>query len=193
MMIGDIISSLPLVTAIIGEKWLHQDQSRAERLVTPMLAWYQQLEKDLELLESRVHRQMLISCYRDALRDENSLLSTLYEIHGAALLSAEATAVYLHVSLGDPSRRNFDVQVEILRHVINADCKTRKDDFPFNIDRREGGLEGIAGYYGARATIDPHDAENLGFESRRPAGDVDFRPTPESTVIRQILSEARSQ
>jgi hypothetical protein len=164
---------------------------RAERFA-PMLAWYQQLEKDLELLERRLNRQMLISCYRDALRDEYSFVSTLYEIHGAALLSAEATAVYLHVPLGT-NRKNFDVRVRILRHVINADCKTRKDDFPFNIRRREGGADGITGHYGARATIDPHDAENLGLESRQPAGDVDFRPIPESTVIRQILSETRSQ
>jgi hypothetical protein len=192
MMVKDLVVRLLLVTTTIGEAWLSLNPYWTEEYIPAMLPWYDQLEKDLTSLEKNTNRQVLISCYRTGLRDENGVIATMYEIHGAALLSAIATRVDLHVPRGDSTEKNFDVRAEIKGTVVNADCKTREDNFPFNVPRSED-PKGITGHYGARATVDPHDAADLGLESKRPAGDVDYRPTPESTVVRQILSDTFSQ
>jgi len=191
-MVENLVIPLPLVTTIIGEAWLSQNPYWTEEFIPAMLPWYDQLEKDLSLLERNTNREVLISCYRTSLRDENSVIASMYEIHGAALLSAIATTVDIHVPRGDSTGKNFDVRVEIRGNVVNADCKTREDNFPFNVPRSED-PDGISAHYGARATIDPHDAADLSLAAKRPEGDVDYRPVPESTVIRQIFSDTFSQ
>lgn len=65
--------------------------------------------------------------------------------------------------------------------------KTRVDEFPFNVPR------GDDGFFGARATIDPHDAADVGADSRPPAPDMYWKPTPESSVIIDILLGALRQ
>jgi hypothetical protein len=195
MKVDEIIHAFPTVAFVIGKKWLRQKRAWIEDYVPPRLLWYEQLEKDLTLISQKIDCQNLIPPYRNGLRDPNSAQKTMLEVHGAALLAAAATSIQLHVPRGDCSGRNFDILASIGDYAVNAECKTRKDDFPFNLPRQDGGPTGIKGYFGKRATVDPHDAETLGLPPTRRDlnSDVDFKETPESTTIRQIIFDAQSQ
>jgi hypothetical protein len=188
-----IIHVFPTVAFVVGEKWLQQEQAWVEDYVPPRLVWYEQLENDLTLISEKIERQNLIRPYRSSLRDPNGTHQTMLEVHGAALLAAAASSIQLHVLRGDGNGQNFDILANIEGHTINAECKTRKDDFPFNLPRQQEGQTGITGYFGRRATVDPHDGETLGLPSRRAPDDVYSRETPESTTIRQIIADAQSQ
>jgi hypothetical protein len=135
----------------------------------------------------------LIACYRDLLRNQKQFLHTLYEIHGAALFGVAAAQLELHVPRGDGSGRNFDLRAEIRGHPVNADSKTRKDEFPFNLPPDPEDPTGTTSRAGRRATIDPHDAAELGFASEPRAHDLHHIATPESTVIRQLLLDGLLQ
>jgi hypothetical protein len=63
---------------------------------------------------------------------------------------------------------DFDIRAEVRSFIVNADCKTRTNLFPFNLPRfNEEPPEGIRGYFGSRATIDPHDAIAAAFSCPR--------------------------
>jgi hypothetical protein len=89
--------------------------------------------------------------------------------------------------------KNFDVRANVRGCPINAECKTRKDDFPFNLPPTLEGPKKIPLYSGSRATLDPHDAAELGMGSGPLPSDPLFRPIPESTEIRRILLDGLSQ
>jgi hypothetical protein len=193
MMFEHHIRRLPHVVAVIGETWLRRNRGWGESFIDPRLPWYEQLETDLVVLGTHVSLQELIACYRDPLRDQPHIQKTIFEAHGAALLAGVATRARLHVPRDEGSRKNFDVSVDILGHGINAESKTRKDEFPFNLAPESDALDGITWHAGARATIDPHDMANLGMEGDRSIPDPHEITTPESTVIRQILLEGLEQ
>lgn len=138
MKFSELKRYLPNVTNVLGESWLCANRRWAQQFIAARIKWYEQTEADLALLNTRVDSARLIACYRTLLRDRPQIQKGIYEIHGAAFLSAEATRVSLHVPRGDSSRRNFDICVEIQGHTVNADSKTRKDEFPFNLPKGKG-------------------------------------------------------
>jgi len=187
MTLEQIVARLSTVAAVIGEAWLGAEKSWAEEFIPPRLRWYQQLDADLAILEARVGLPKLISCYRGPLRDKQATQKAIYEIHGAALLAKAAARVDLHVPRGDGSGKDFDVWAEIQGYAINAESKSRKDEFPFNLPPESQEAPGITEYAGVRETIDPHDAVDLGIKTQPPADGLQYIETPESTVIRQGL------
>ena len=191
MKLRELKQSLPNVTQVLGEDWLNAERRWIQPFIASRIRWYEQTEADLARLNRFVNPRRVASCYRSMLRDRRQIQRGIYEIHGAAFLSAVATRVELHVPRGDSSRRNFDVRVEIEGHTVNADSKTRKDEFPFNLTKRKGSSKGRM-HAGVRATIDPHDAVDLGLGDKRPK-EPGYIETPESTVIRQLLLDGSTQ
>lgn len=188
-----MLGQLPRLVAIMGEKWLWQNRAWAESFIGQRLVWYDRLEGDLTILEPHLGSEKLINCYRDSLRNEPQIQNTIFEIHGAALLATAATKVRLHVPLGNASGKDFDVWAEIRGHPINAESKTRNDKFPFNLRPESEDPAGISWHAGSRATIDPHDAADLGIEAMPRTPGLDHIDIPESTVIRQGLLEGMAQ
>lgn len=187
MSIEDLIIQLPKYTAIIGDVWLKSNSHIMTEYISKRLAWFRQLDNDLTLLNIQVSDDKLISCYRDALRDRTQVQKTIYEVHGATLLSSIASSTDLHVPRGEDSGRNFDICVNIKGFVVNAESKTRKDEFPFNLPS-SGNF-----YAGARATLDPHDVADLGVQPTLIAPGIHEIRNPESTVIRQCLLDGLEQ
>lgn len=188
MVIEEIIELLPRVTAVVGADWLHGNTSWILEYIAERLPWFKQLDRDLELLNNQVNADKLIACFRSDLRNRPQIQKAIFEIHGAALLFSTATSINLHVPRGDGSGKNFDVQAIIRGRQLNADVKTRKDEFPF---KSSPSPEGI--YAAARPTVDPHDATDLGIDKSPKSPGVQWLSTPENTVIRQRLCEALSQ
>lgn len=188
-----MLGQLPKLVAVMGEKWLWQNRAWAEPFIGQRLAWYDRLERDLAILEPLVGSEKLINCYRDSLRNEPQIQNTIFEIHGAALLATAATKMRLHVPLGDASGKDFDVWAEIRGHPINVESKTRNDKFPFNLPPESEDPAGITWYAGSRATMDPHDAADLGIEAMPRTPGLDHVDIPESTEIRQRLLEGLAQ
>ncbi|GEM_PF-5945735 len=195
MALEEIISRLPKLAALMGDAWLRKRRCWAETFITPRLPWYEQLERDLAILEAHVNFQKLIACYRVSLRDKRQVQKTMYEVHGATLLANAATRVDLHVLPRPGSKSNFDVWAEIRGYPVNAESKTRKDEFPFNLPSESKDSTGITSYMGCRPTLDPHDAVDLGLDFKSQAADSHYIDidTPESTVIRQLLLDGLSQ
>jgi hypothetical protein len=171
----DMIGQLPKLVAVIDEKWLHRNPGWIEAETTPSCLWYQQCDHDLGILARHVNHQKLIACYRDLLRHPTDFIQTVYEIHGAALLATAASRVDLHVLRGDGSEKNFDVWAEIRGCFVNADSKTRRDGFPFNLRRRAGELGEYTEFWGERAIVDPNDASELGIPVRSPVAEADSK------------------
>lgn len=191
MTVRELKKRLPNVINVLGETWLDKHHGWIRKFINSRIKWYEQTETDLALLRMRIDLGRLISCYRTLLRDRPQIQKGMYEIHGAALLSAIADRVDLHVPRSDSRRRNFDVRVEIEGHTLNADSKTRKDEFPFNFPESAGSSK-VRTYAGVRATIDPHDAIDLGLGIKHPKN-LNYIETPESTVIRQLLLDGLAQ
>lgn len=187
MSIKALMNLLPKFTTIVGEKWLRSNSHAMEKYISERLLWFKQLENDLSLLGKQVSERDLILCYRSALCDCSQVQKAIYEVHGVAILSSIATKTELHVPRDNSSNRNFDVRVNIQGFVINAESKTRKDEFPFNLPS-SGNF-----YAGSRPTLDPHDSSDLGIESTKHASDIKEIRNPESTVIRQCLIEGLGQ
>ena len=135
MAVSELNKRLPNVIIVLGDTWLDKNRGWIRKFISSRIKWYEQTEADLGLLKMRIDLGRLISCYRTLLRDRPNIQKGMYEIHGVAFLSAIADRVDLHVPRSDSSRRNFDVRVEIEGHTVNADSKTRKDEFPFNLPR----------------------------------------------------------
>ncbi len=135
----------------------------------------------------------LVSCYRDSLRNRPQIQKTIFEIHGAAQLASVATKIDLHIPLVDGSGRNYDISAEIGGYPVNAEFKTRKDQFPFNLPREPDPASDIPVYGGVRETMDPHDATDLGIDLSKPVDGLHHIATPESTKIRQILLDGLGQ
>jgi hypothetical protein len=193
MTVDEIISVFPAVTSVVGETWLRRKQSWAEEYISDRLKWYEQLETDLGKIEPQVGRQSLTKCYRSLLRDKKSTWTTLYEIHGISLLAEISSKLELHVARGDSSSKNFDARANIKETPVNVECKTRKDEFPFNLPATLEGPERIPVHSGSRATLDPHDAAHFGLAFDYPEDDRLFRPIPASIEVRQTLLEGLAQ
>jgi hypothetical protein len=76
MLVNEIILAFPLLTSVLGEKWLRQNLWY-EEFISLRLEWYDQLERNLRTLDSRVRLQSLRKCYGSMLRDRKSILTTL--------------------------------------------------------------------------------------------------------------------
>ena len=85
MLVNEIILVFPLITSVVGEKWLHGNLW-CEDYISLRLKWYEQLERNLGSLNSRVGLQSLRKCYGSMLRDKKSIWTTLYEINGISLM-----------------------------------------------------------------------------------------------------------
>jgi hypothetical protein len=191
MKIEEIITSMPDFAALIGEEWLSRKRNWAEEFIGERLPWYEQLDRDIGILSKYLDNEKLVSCYRDSLRNQPQIQKTIFEIHGAALMASVAAKIDLHVPLVDGSGRNYDIWAEIGGYPVNAEFKTRKDEFPFNLPREPGPASDIPG--GVRETMDPHDAADLGINLRKPVDGLHHISTPESTRIRQILLDGLGQ
>lgn len=192
MLVDEIILAFPLLTSVLGEKWLRQNLWY-EEFISLRLEWYEQLERNLRSLVFRVGLQSLRKCYGSMLRDQKSIWTTLYEINGVSLVGEASTSLEIHVPRGDSSGRNFDAKACINGTELNMECKTRKDDFPFNMPTILVGSERIPIHSGSRSTLDPHDAAELGLGFDYPENDPSFKTTPASTEVRQIMSEGLAQ
>jgi hypothetical protein len=192
MLVDEIILAFPLLTSVLGEKWLRQNLWY-EDFLSLRLEWYDQLERNLRSLFSSVGLQPLRKCYGSMLRDQKSIWTTLYEINGVSLVGEASTSLEIHVPRGDSSGRNFDAKAIINGTELNIECKTRKDDFPFNMPKILEGPERIAIHSGSRSTLDPHDAAELGLGFDFPDRDPSFKTTPASTEVRQIMSKGLAQ
>lgn len=190
----DLAARSPNLTAILGLAWMQGKGDWCEEFIPRRLAWFDQLERDLAILESHVGSAKLLNCYRAPLRTPKEIQKAIYEVHAAALLATAATKVDVHVPRGDGSGKNFDVQAEIQGRIVSADSKTRKDEFPFNLpaDKPDDEL-GVPSYGGVRETVDRHDAVDFGIELQPRGNGLHRIETPESTVIRQLLIGAQSQ
>lgn len=194
MNVERIIDRLPILAAVVGEKWLCQKREWAESFITQRLSWYDRLEIDLHILTSYLDIKRLTSCYRKSLRDPRQIQKIIFEIHGAALLASIATQIFLHVPRKDGSNKNFDVWAEIQGCYISAESKTRKDEFPFKLSpEMDNTSGGIPVYGGTRATMDIHHAVDLGIEVKQPDIGSQYIAMPESTVIQQGLLEGLGQ
>ncbi len=190
-LVNDIIAALATYTSVVGEDWLRANKEWVERFLADRMPWYAQVEEDLGILRQHVDLDRLVTCYRSVLREQRSQQEAFYEIHGAGFLAKLARTVDLHVPRDQSSGRNFDVRAHIGEHVVNAEAKTRRDEFPFNMPVREV-VDGIPIAGGKRATLDPHDAVELGIRDSRPREPNEIA-TPESTVIRQRFLGALGQ
>jgi len=193
MQIGEIITRITNLAAVIGEEWLLRKRAWAEPFISERLFWYEELDRNIRILTVHLNIEKLVSCYRDSLRNQPQIQKTIFEIHGAALLASVATQFDLHVPRGDGSGRNFDVWALIAGHPVNAESKTRKDEFPFNLPPESDTTSDIPVYGGFRETMDPHDAMDLGIKLRKPIDGFHCIATPESTRIRQILLDGLGQ
>ena len=193
MKIEEIIIRIPNFAALIGEEWLSRKRNRAEEFIGDRLPWYEQLDRDIGILTGHLNIGKLVSCYRDSLRNQPQIQKTIFEIHGAALMASVATRIDLHVPLVDGSGRNYDIWAEIGGYPVNAESKTRKDQFPFNLPPEPDSTSESPVYGGFREIMDPHDLADLGIECRKPVDGFCNIATPESTVIRQILLEGLGQ
>jgi len=188
----DLTRELPVVSAVLGSAPESTDFAWMLEFVESRMPWYKLLDQDFSALVSAgVPIAKLVPCYRVPLLNRSEIQKVMFEVHGAALLAAAASSIDLHVPRGDGTNRNFDVLAEIEGTVVNADAKTRKDEFPFNLPEMEGEEAGVHG--GSRATVDRHDAVELGATNQQANGGPNHNPNPESTVIRQILGAALAQ
>jgi hypothetical protein len=126
------------------------------------------------------------------LRDKKSIWTTLYEINGISLVGEASTSLALHVPRSNSTGINFDAKACINGTDLNVECKTRKDDFPFNLPAILEGPERIPIHSGSRSTLDPHDAAELGLAFDFPEHPW-FKTTPASTELRQIIAKGLAQ
>ena len=192
MLVDEIILAFPLLTSVLGEKWLRQNLWY-EDFISLRLEWYDQLERNLRSLFSSVGLQPLRKCYGRMLRDQKSIWTTLYEINGVSLVGEASTSLEIHVPRGDSSGRNFDAKAIINGTELNLECKTRKDDFPFQHAQNIGRSRENSNSFGFQIHAGPHDAAELGLGFDFPDRDPSFRTTPASTEVRQIMSKGLAQ
>jgi hypothetical protein len=185
----ELMRRFPVLTEVVGRSWLPAIAARFKAQRGPRPEWYEQTDRDLQLLRTKVSMHELLACYKTMLRNHDRFLDAVYEIHGAALLASVADHVELHVSPAANSRRDFDVRAEIAGVVINADCKTRLDSFPVRPDFKDP--EGS--YSGSRAALDPYDADAMGLSRDTGSSGGRHISIPESTVIRQLIEKALAQ
>lgn len=123
--IESIQQSFPTLVQILGESWIIETPEW-EQFLAQHWFWFQQLNRDLELLTTRIAMARLVECYRSALQVQNlrRVADLLYEIHGIALLSKSATEIELHVPIRQSTGRRFHVRVVIQGTVINAHSMT---------------------------------------------------------------------
>jgi hypothetical protein len=113
MTIRMIEKRLPNVMNVLGEAWLDKQRAWILQFINSRIKWYEQTEADLTLLRMRVDSGRMTSCYRKMLRDRPQTQKCIYEIHGAALLSAVADRVDIHFPRSTGSQTNFDVRAKI--------------------------------------------------------------------------------
>ncbi len=141
MTIEEIIDRLPKLSAVMNETWLRRkcdwgendNWDKKEEFIKRNLPWFEQIERDLTILEKYVGIKKLKSCYSKKLHNQSDTQKFIFEIHGAALLAKTGRCLDLHVPRGDESGKDFDVKAEIRGYTINAESKTRKDESLFNL------------------------------------------------------------
>jgi hypothetical protein len=189
----DLLERLPRTSSVFGSSWLNRIwPSEHDRLIW-YRPWLEQIEIDLKGLEKHIPLSRLTGYYRPGLRDLGQILQTAYEIHGAALLGAAAMLLRLHVSRGDAGGKNFDVQAEIEGVTINADSKTRDDDFLNPRYQLINDPDGLTGFARERPLVDPHEAAALGIPMQHAPGGEHRQEVPEATIIKSILLDAGAQ
>jgi hypothetical protein len=200
---GVLVARLPRLTVVLGETSLR----RARQFIVREWAWCELLESDLSVLEPQTGRNKLVTCYRGDLQqattasraivndDESAfaqafagLRNTIFEIHGAALLARAGRVLDLHVPRGGESRTNSDAQVKIHGYTVNAESKTRTDEFPFKLPPQGDNESEPLFYRGERRALDRYEAEDLEI-SISPLN----TPTPGYKPLRDKLRCARSQ
>jgi hypothetical protein len=192
MTLDEIISRFPSFVSVVGEKWGRQNKW-CQDYISSGLDHFKRLESDLKKIEGLVEQQSLRKTFVKHLRDQKSFTTTLYEIHGISLVSQIASSLELKVPLGGSSGNNFDARACVLGISVNIECKSRDDKFPFNFAPVPTGPENIPVYSGSRATLDPHDAEQLGLAPEPERRNGSHIPIPESTEVRRILLKGLSQ
>jgi len=187
------IDRLPTLASVVGASWWQMNPDWFSAPGMPQVPWYVRCDRDLAGLAKMLSLEQLIAAYRAMLRDRDGFVAGVYEVHGAALLAARASQAQLHVPRGDGGGRNFDVRATIAGYAVNADAKTRDDRWPFNLPRQDE-ADGIRGFFGERASVDPRDAQQLGMPTAtRTSRESDWKPIPESTVVVDVLANALRQ
>lgn len=188
----DLNRELPVLSAVLGRAPERADCAWMLEFIEARMPWYKLLAQDFSALVSAgIPMAKLVTCYRSPLLNRPEIQKVMFEVHAAALLAAAASSTDLHVPRGDGTNRNFDVLARIEGTAINADAKTRKDEFPFNLPEMDGEEAGIHG--GSRATMDRHDAADIGGTNVLANNGSNHNPNPESTVIRQVIASALAQ
>jgi hypothetical protein len=188
----DLSKELPVLADVLGPARERTESTWMLEFIESRIPWYRLLDRDLSaLVLAGVTIRKLAECYRDSLFNRPEIQKVMFEVHGAALLAEVASEIDLHVLRGDGTNRNFDVLAIIEGTAVNADVKTRKDEFPFNLPEIHGEEKGLHG--GSRATLDRHDAAALGPANWQANNGPHHNPHPESTVIRQVLGTALAQ
>ena len=193
MKLDEISLRFPSLTRTLGKTWLTQNHNWVEDYISTRSELYDLLEVDLRRLGQLLGLHSLTRCYRDLLRDRETIWTTFHEIHGVSLLGEISTSLELKVPRGDSSKKDFDARACIEGTIVNAECKTRKNEFPFNVPRTVEGPERIPVHSGSRATLDPHDAADFGIPFEFRENDVSYKPIPESTEVRRTLSSGLDQ
>ena len=189
MTFDELVSILPNFVFVVGDEWFRANSWCNEDYVSSRVDSFQQLDTDLSVIQRQVDLQKLKKNYQALLRDKNSFWTTLHEIHGISLISEISATLTLKVPTGDASQRDFDAQACVNGILVNIECKTRTDNFPFNLPPKRLELGTHPVYSGSRATFDPHDLE----QSSSGNSDPLHIPIPEATEVRRILSDALSQ
>ncbi len=181
------LSNLPMYQRLVGPSWLANYPTSPGGQTAQRPCHYVQLEADLCLLRNLVGEERLIECYRDKLRcvDPCQVLQAMHEIHGVTLLGQAASKLTLHVLRGDGSKHNFDAQAVIEGCEVNADVKTRRDEFPFTSQATDE-VEDTGVPIHWRPTVDEHETEDYGLRSS-PNTEPPVSRTPENKNIRDLL------
>jgi hypothetical protein len=169
---------------IVGPEWLRVNVGDWRSWLARRVSWFAQLEQDLAVLVAHVGMEKARSAYQHMLRDRRGIQKAIFEIHAAALFGTAGRLLDLHVPCAEGGGRDFDVLAEIAGQRVQTDSKTRKDSFPFNT-RATGVAQGVSLHEAQRPIIDPHEYADQ--------ADADYSSTPESTAIRQKLTEALIQ
>lgn len=193
MTADELFQPFPRLTVVLETSWIRRIWSQESERLIWYQPWLSQIESDLAIIEKHHSLSKLIKHYRPGLRDLKQLLQTAYEVHGAALFAAIATHIELHVRRDNQSNRNFDIQAEVEGTIINADVKTRDDDFLSPRFQVIDDSEGLREFVRERPLIDPNEAAVLGMSmTPRPAG-RHLDAIPEATKIKDRLREASAQ
>ncbi len=73
MTVDKMIARMPTLATVVSESWLRRNKGWFEAQDMPLPVWYEQLNRDLAILESWVGKQKLVKCYRRSQRGPKNL------------------------------------------------------------------------------------------------------------------------